>query len=633
MGIFGYLLFAVTFLIVYYAVRVRMEEPVRALTCGLVIWTAALYLITEGLSLFHILTLPAIALCWLVLCVALLLKMPKRTFTAYPFIERFRYLSGASRVMSCVISLILIVMGWMAVVTIPYNYDSMTYHLPRIMMWIQNRSVAYYPTDIYRQLYSPALGEYVNLHVMLVCGTTHDSLLNLLQFMSVIVIVILLYSVLRHLQCRRESSLLGCLLFLTADQVIGQGISTMIDAYAAMWLMLSLYFAVRIHLHDHLEDRQGITWIILLAMSVGFTYLAKTNVSIMSLFIIIWVIVDRIKQKDKPGILFRMTMVAGFVILLMILPVWVRNMKSAGDVLASSMISGVTVGTLQPNLLLLNLYKNITTLLSDHGINIVLNMITPKIAGLLHADINAEAISFYQPFFINFMHDIDMASASLTTCIYFVLSLIAVVMLRKKKAEGSGLLTAGHIGILVSLLVIRWSPWNARFFVAVIMLMALISAYYYDRLINGRMSILYVFCLVLAIHCLPMLRYHVGIATEGMRQETSEEFVQMFRADPGKLEACAAIRDYVLASGEKEIGFYTGESAIEYPFMKVFHENGMHFEAVNPSWGGSYAPGIVISLEVSEQPDELVINGKTYIRTNPELTGSQTVYQQKTEEH
>ena len=53
---------------------------------------------------------------------------------------------------------------------IPYNWDSMTYHLARIVNWEQNQSVNYYATSIIRQTASPVLGAYINLYVYIQIG-------------------------------------------------------------------------------------------------------------------------------------------------------------------------------------------------------------------------------------------------------------------------------------------------------------------------------------------------------------------------------------------------------------------------------------------------------------------------------
>ncbi len=62
----------------------------------------------------------------------------------------------------------------------PNNWDSMTYHLARVAHWIENRSVAGYPTGIDRQLVYPPGAEYLLLVLQAIAGS--DRLAALVQF-------------------------------------------------------------------------------------------------------------------------------------------------------------------------------------------------------------------------------------------------------------------------------------------------------------------------------------------------------------------------------------------------------------------------------------------------------------------
>lgn len=60
----------------------------------------------------------------------------------------------------------------------------MTYHMSRVVHWIQNRSIAHYPTHITRQLHQSPWTEYAILHFQILSGS--DRFANLIQWFSMV---------------------------------------------------------------------------------------------------------------------------------------------------------------------------------------------------------------------------------------------------------------------------------------------------------------------------------------------------------------------------------------------------------------------------------------------------------------
>jgi len=82
-------------------------------------------------------------------------------------------------------------MAFIAVITLltgilypPNTWDSMTYHMSKIMHWIQNHSVAPYPTNCVRQLYLAPFSEFVILQFQLLLN--NDYLANIVQWVSML---------------------------------------------------------------------------------------------------------------------------------------------------------------------------------------------------------------------------------------------------------------------------------------------------------------------------------------------------------------------------------------------------------------------------------------------------------------
>ena len=57
----------------------------------------------------------------------------------------------------------------------PNNWDSLTYHMSRIMYWIGNESVNHFPSHVLRHLYQPPFTEYVIMNINLLNGNDYFS--------------------------------------------------------------------------------------------------------------------------------------------------------------------------------------------------------------------------------------------------------------------------------------------------------------------------------------------------------------------------------------------------------------------------------------------------------------------------
>ena len=143
-----------------------------AVLSSAVVWGGLLTLATEALSILGKLEFAWVLGFWCLVNVGLFtiyLKYfsdprPSRpTGTQSPIGLSFMIALGGMGIV--VLATLLI-----AVSAPPNNWDSMTYHMSRVVHWIQNSSVNHYPTHIDRQLWLNPWAEFAITHFQMLSG-------------------------------------------------------------------------------------------------------------------------------------------------------------------------------------------------------------------------------------------------------------------------------------------------------------------------------------------------------------------------------------------------------------------------------------------------------------------------------
>ena len=167
--------------------RILRKENVdwrRAILGAAVFCGASVAVITEVLSVGQLLTRAAVAISWLAICVAefLLLKFrtPRNSQIENSTESSAEALDAATKWMLAGAGVIALLIGITAVVAPPSMRDAMDYHLPRVVMWMSNHSVRFYPTPDYVQLIWGPWAEYAMMHTYLLWGS--DRFVNMVQF-------------------------------------------------------------------------------------------------------------------------------------------------------------------------------------------------------------------------------------------------------------------------------------------------------------------------------------------------------------------------------------------------------------------------------------------------------------------
>ena len=220
--------------------RADPRAPRRlAFLVGSVLWASAIVGSTELLSLFHLLAaLPsALALAAVTLAGAAAWLLLRRDLGASPT-KSSPPPTGQRRIVAILmVAAATVQAGWIAVTAYTYapnNYDALTYHLPRVLHWVQAASAGPYATNTERQVQYPPGAEYIvtQLHFVL----SDDSLANFVQWAGMLLAALAVTEIARRLGAGGLAQLGAALLTLALPIGIGEAATTQNDFVTAAWL-------------------------------------------------------------------------------------------------------------------------------------------------------------------------------------------------------------------------------------------------------------------------------------------------------------------------------------------------------------------------------------------------------------
>lgn len=388
----------------------------------------------------------------------------------------------------------------------PTNYDSSTYHLPRIIMWLQNASLNHFPTPTYRMLYQPYLSEVIFAFIYSTFGT-----LSFMRLWSVILVILLvkgLYLAIKLITNRRDFKIFEALIVvLLCWSIVLQCVTTLNDIqllYFIVTFNLGLWFFI--------NKNEGYA---LLLLSLVLGYLTKGTSSIYLAFNImiwvIWLLHKRIcMEVVRRFFLINLNKIfLIFLTVLLLLPTTIRNVKICGSVLGTPISETIMYKNDPTNLKsgLSNTLKNFAmhsgtpveyinkineTVL--YRMNDFLNLPSPNDEGLNWAGLKFTIYGGVKYFFY---------PENVPNTLLFYLSLgifIRVIgkFIMKKELNSAGLeyLIISLISFLMLFIfsyILRWQPWHTRLLLPVFLLQSIGVVLYINKLKSRKLFYAFIY--------------------------------------------------------------------------------------------------------------------------------------------
>lgn len=508
--------------------------------------------------------------------------------------------------------------GLIAVVAPSNNWDSLDYHLPRVVHWIQNRSVEHYPTSYTPQLYSAPWSGFVVMHLHILSGG--DRFANLVQWFSMVGSLIGVSLITKQLGGDLRAQVFSVVLCATIPVGILHASNAKDTYVVAFWLVCFVYYVVS-------TINEKITWnhIFKMSASLGLAIFSKGTGYIYGLPFLIWFVLMDV-QRDRRQVFKHILAIAAVIALI-----------NSGHYLRNIELFGAPTSTYP--------YKwspdayGIPIFISSLVKNASLHMVIPldfistdslekaihKLHEILGVDINDPRNTFGTDF--NFQALVPTFEDTAGNPIHFWLLLIAAVVclssrnLRKNKYLVSYLTTI-LCSFLLFCLLVKWQMWHSRLHLPIFVLISpfmgiVLSKNYHKNVGNVIMIILLQISLVYVL--LNEFRPILG-EQNIFNNNRINQYLRPVRNDKNNYINAAK---FVAKTECKNIGLSL--SSMEYPWwillekyhqvVRLEHINVKNISSVKYRFSpyNNFIPCTIISVG-SVQIEEIATAGNIYMR-------------------
>jgi 4-amino-4-deoxy-L-arabinose transferase-like glycosyltransferase len=601
-----------------------------AILSAAVVWGSVVALSTEILSLFKLVTFDWVFGLWLVADILWLIIYLKLN-SVKPDLRSNDHSQLSSFLLWLLagISLIFAAIGLIAIVSPPNNWDSMTYHMSRVVHWMQNRSVEHYPTSYVPQLYHPPWAEFAIMHFQIISGG--DRFANLIQWLSMVGSAIAVSLIAKQLGANLRGQVFAAVFAATLPMGILQGSGTQNDYAVCFWVVCFVSCGLA-------GMSAGITLsnTLKIGASLGMACLTKTTAYIFALPFILWFLIVGIKrfhQKMLPPIL----MIAAVTLILNIGHFW-RNYDLFGYAIGApqSFTKEYKIEIFTLPTFLSNIIRNLamhtgTSISKINGLIVAVVKLLHKILGILPNDPRIT----WPPGQVYALSTPSFNENNATNPIHFGLIFATIMLiLNNPKLKKNSIvilyLTATISTFLLLCLLLKFQPWHSRHHLTIFVLFAPLFGLTISQLSNSKIANYIV--VILIFMSLPWIfnnKFRPLLGESNIFNSSRNELY--FTSRPNIEFPYYQAVDFVKSQNCTNIGlsFWT-KNSWEYPLWVLFQQPGKpaprieHISTIDPVVEKklnsepykSFIPCAIIyqSTKDDKQGKEMVVKNQTYVQ-------------------
>jgi hypothetical protein len=595
----------------------------------------------EILSVFKLLTFATVLSAWSLSVIVLgwiyyrKLKQRKEKFDLYLFFK----LTPVSYILLGGIVFIVAVIGLISIVSPPNNWDSMTYHMSRVVHWIQNQSVAHYPTYDSAQLVHPPFAEFAIMHLQILSGG--DRLANLVQWSSMVGSIIGVSLIAKQLGAASRGQIFAAVFCATIPMGILQASSTQNDYVVAFWLVCLAHFILLILPYK----KPPIILAGAISACLGLAILSKSSGYIFTFPFMVWLFVWYVKRLRWE--LWRYFCIVVGIFILLNLGHYLRNIDLYGSPIATVdytddyKIEVYSLPTWISNIIRnLSLHVDIVRYLHLENFITPITGIVEKLISIIHdfmgVNVNDPRTTFpansYRVPGLSFDENIAGNPLHLFLILMAIIGFIWKRSLRTNK-EAIAYLLAVVGGFLLLCFMLKIQPYHSRHHLTLFVLFSAFVGLIFSQISNRY--IVAALAVILIVTSLPFVfenKFRPIAAEQNIFNTPRSELY--FTNRPHITSSYLGAINFLKNQNCTNIGLSLGGEAVpshvdwEYPFwpllkeakgrdirfQHILHPDNSSSRFLQESPYKNFSACAIIATRSQEQPlaEKMVINGITY---------------------
>ena len=231
-------------LLFFLIVREQDLDWRKAVLAATVFCATCVAAITEILSVAGLINPAAVSISWLLICAAALVYLrfargpnPYHNPTETKASQSLDRTSGTLLAGALVVVLLV---GITALIAPPDTWDAMEYHLPRVVMWMNNHTVRFFPTPDYCQLIYSPWSEYAMMHTQLLWGS--DRFVNFVEWFSLLGSLVGVSLIAQQLGAGIRGQVLAVVACATIPEGLLEASGPMNTYVVALWIATTVVF-------------------------------------------------------------------------------------------------------------------------------------------------------------------------------------------------------------------------------------------------------------------------------------------------------------------------------------------------------------------------------------------------------